>query len=128
MDPSDSPPDSSPQGSRPAPNTYARINPPPVIVPPQINRNKLWGCLIAPPAIIALTNLLGGDMGVLGLSPFFGFIAFIVCGMGFADTLQQRYRGPSLTMLMVFYFFGELVVCLATWFGTCMAVMNFGKF
>lgn len=83
----------------------------------------LWALLLTPPSVIALCNLfLNQRADAPAISLAIAPIALMACTANIAKLLHQRYRGRSRVMLVVFYIFGELVVCLATWLGTWLAV------
>ncbi|MEO5714840.1 MAG: hypothetical protein ABIT37_15275 [Luteolibacter sp.] len=99
---------------------------PPVPEPtPEIPRRPLWSCLAVPPVLTVLANgliALGGKSGQ-GLSlavPVVMFFVIIGLTQHFHGIISKRYQGPSLLFLNFAYFFGQIIVCLTLWFGSCV--------
>ena len=94
---------------------------------PEIPRGPLSSTLVIPPAMTFLTNmaigLSGKGMGDAGLSLFLLPVMFFVV-LGFTSRFHHivgaRYRGRSLVFLNFAYFLGQIIVCLALWFGSCV--------
>ncbi|WP_035613088.1 hypothetical protein [Haloferula sp. BvORR071] len=98
--------------------------------PPQIPQRKLWTTLLAPPLLTGGLNLIIaalreglGDGGVtLSLCvPLVGLVAIFVGLVHFLACLRVRYRGNSVVLSGFGYFIGQVVICFAVWFGTCLA-------
>ena len=94
--------------------------------PPRIPRGKLWASLVIPPAATFIANWITGlnwnhnDYGqsflwvpILSLFLTIGFV------FSFNASLRPRFQGPSVLLLGFFYFIGQIVICLAVWFGSC---------
>jgi len=93
---------------------------------PEIPRGPLWYCLAIPPALTVVTNGLIASFG--GTGPAIASLAipvvifFVICGLTqfFNDTITKRYQGRSVVFLNLAYFFGQIIVCFALWFGSCV--------
>jgi|GEM_PF-1590910 len=101
---------------------------PPVPQPvPEIPRGRLWGCLSIPPALTVLANGLIAIVGRTGdaasatfLVPVIVFFVIIAFTLPFNEAVGKRYRGSSLVFLTLTFLFGQIIVCLALWFGSCV--------
>lgn len=102
--------------------------PPPL---PAIPRGPLWIALSVPPIVTLLGNFVTGfyhgsdDYGL----PFLWVplvVFFVILGLScrFYDAVGRRYRGRSLVFLRLAYFLGQIIVCLALWFGSCVLFMR----
>lgn len=104
--------------------------------PPQVPRGKLWAALLAPPlltgglnliiAALGATGALGGSGAdnAIGLSMCLlpvGLLVIIICLIPFVACLRVRYHGRSVVLSGIGYFIGQVVICFAIWFGTCLA-------
>jgi hypothetical protein len=95
--------------------------------PPMIPRGKLWASLAIPPVICVIGTLAAGS-AYAGNSYGFEFLYVlpvgllaILIGLGFfIQAWRVRYRGRSLALTASGYFFGQIILCLTLWFGTCM--------
>lgn len=94
---------------------------------PGPENGKLWVSLFSPPAATLLANCITGlnwsrnDYGVSFLwVPILSLILTIGFLFRFHSTLRPRYQGRSAILLGFFYFIGQIVVCLAVWFGSCL--------
>ncbi len=102
--------------------------PPP---PPEIRAGALWTSLLVPPAITASTNLVigcckaGGQYGenmlVTLLVAAVTILAFLFL---YLAAIRPRFRGRSAVLLGFAYPVGQIVVCLAVWFGSCLPFMR----
>lgn len=86
---------------------------------------------MTPPLATILLNLAldaayGRDAGrhILVVVPWLVLFLIVGCLVGFIDTFGRKYRGRSLVILSSFYFMGQIIVCLALWFGSCVLVMR----
>jgi len=99
--------------------------------PEPLPRGPLWWLLVLPPLLVLVINLIIGligskkdyGLGFLVALPV-GLFILIACQAPFANLLRRRYRGSSLVLVSFGYFIGELVICLAVWFGSCLIFMN----
>jgi hypothetical protein len=94
---------------------------------PQIPRGPLWITLAIPPVLTLVTNMgigllsrNGGDGGISLLIPPIMFFVIIGFCTKFHSLVKQRYKGRSLVFLNFAYFFGQVIVCLALWIGSCV--------
>jgi hypothetical protein len=94
---------------------------------PEIPRGPLWRCLAIPPVLTLLANGLiaivgrSGDAASISLAvPPVMFFVILGLTRHFHDTISKRYQGRSLVFLNFAYFFGQIIVCLALWFGSCV--------
>ncbi len=111
--------------------------------PPQVPRGKLWTALLVPPLLTGGLNLAIaalGSVGALGSSGAdnaiglsmcllpVGLLVIIICLIPFLACLRVRYRGSSVVLSGFGYFIGQVVICFAIWFGTCVAAYTGTKF
>ncbi|MGL4401808.1 MAG: hypothetical protein ACRCXD_18255, partial [Luteolibacter sp.] len=49
-------------------------------------------------------------------------VFFVILGFlpVFHRAMKTRYRGRSLVFLNLAYFFGQIIVCLSLWLGSCL--------
>jgi hypothetical protein len=97
----------------------------------KIPRDRLWFLLVTPPVATAILNLIvgavyGNGAGelILVAVPWVVLFLIIGCLVGFIELVGRRYRGRSLVFLSAFYFIGQIVVSLASWFGSCVLAMR----
>lgn len=69
---------------------------------------------------IGLMGRNGGDAGGTLLIPPVMFFAILALSFQFCAITKPRYRGRSLAFLVSAYFFGQIIVCLALWVGSCV--------
>ncbi|MEO5716265.1 MAG: hypothetical protein ABIT37_22490 [Luteolibacter sp.] len=95
--------------------------------PPMIARGPLWTALAVPPVATVVANMGIGllsrqvnDIAAfsLGIPPLV-LILTLVLWVLFHKTVRQRYRGTSLAFLNAAYIFGQIIVCLSLWLGSC---------
>ncbi|OYV07026.1 MAG: hypothetical protein CFE26_03145 [Verrucomicrobiales bacterium VVV1] len=93
---------------------------------PSIARGKLWVSLAIPPAATFIANCITGlnwsrnDYGASFLwVPILSLVLTIGFLFSFNAALRPRYQGRSAILLGFFYFIGQIVICLAVWFGSC---------
>ena len=98
---------------------------------PGIARGKLWVSLAAPPAATFIANCITGlnwarnDYGASFLwVPILSLVLIIGFLFSFNSALRPRYQGRSAVLLGFFYLIGQIVVCLAVWFGSCFLFMS----
>ncbi|MES2921718.1 MAG: hypothetical protein V4819_09230 [Verrucomicrobiota bacterium] len=98
---------------------------------PAILRGAVWIACSIPPVATLAGNLIAsffrspGDYGVVFLTvPVVVF--FIIGGLVPLINLavRTRYRGRSLVFLNCAYILGQIIVCLALWFGSCFLYMS----
>ena len=99
--------------------------------PPRIPRGELWTSLAAPPVVTFIANCLTGlgwsrnDYGASFLwVPLLSLALTIGYLLQFNSALRPRYQGRSAILLGFFYFIGQIVICLAVWFGSCFIFMS----
>lgn len=105
--------------------------PPVPVVPPPIHRGKMWVTLAAPTVVAVLCNLCIGLSGkkdaygahYLGALPFIG-IAILIGVFCFYAVIRKRYRGRSIGLLIFGYLLGQIGICVAVWFGTCLLALE----
>jgi hypothetical protein len=105
---------------------------PPPLPPdnPTVPAAPLWTSLLVPPLVMAAGGLLIGlsserqikeslflFMPLLVVALIFG-LSFV-----FSPALGRRYRGTSLVLLVFAYVIGQVIICLALWFGSCLLVL-----
>ena len=95
--------------------------------PPRIRTGRLWLSLLAPPAITAATNLVIGCCQAAGqygegmlVSLLVGTVAILAFLFVYLSAIRPRFRGRSAVLLGFAYPVGQIVVCLAVWFGSCL--------
>ena len=98
---------------------------------PIIPRGPLWIACSIPPGAILAGNLIASffrspnDYGVVFLAvPVVVF--FIIVGITplFNLAVRVRYRGRSLVFLNCAFVLGQIIICLALWFGSCLLFVN----
>lgn len=97
--------------------------PPPL---PTIPRGALWTSLMVPPLVTLVANAMIGLFSKIGGNAVFSLcvppvVFFVILGLlfQFHKAVSQRYQGRSRVFLDLGYFFGQIIVCIALWFGTC---------
>lgn len=98
---------------------------------PEIPGRPLWIAFAIPPLAILAGNLIvgiDGNAGTYGANflwvPIFAFIVILILLPVFHRAVKTRYRGRSLVFLNLAYFFGQIIVCLTVWLGSCMLFMK----
>lgn len=99
--------------------------------PPRLASNRLWLWLLLPMGLVLLANLFVGWVikpgayaaNFLGVLPF-GLLVILVCYGFFFAQVRKVYRGGSLVFLSFAYLFGEILLCLTVWFGSCFLFVN----
>ena len=98
---------------------------------PKIPLKPLWISLAVPPLISVIPNLLlgllthGGDAWAYTLwSPPLALCFIIVFLFPYKNAVKHRYRGTSLVLLGWAYVIGQIIVCTALWFGTCVMAFS----
>ncbi|MGL5018850.1 MAG: hypothetical protein ACRDBP_12000 [Luteolibacter sp.] len=51
---------------------------------------------------------------------FFMFFVILMFTIRFHEIVSRRYRGRSLVFLTFAYFFGQIIICLSLWLGSCL--------
>lgn len=103
--------------------------PPPIPDPvPEIPVGPLWVTLLVPPAVIvlcALLDLVFKNSGAVMFSAAPTLAAAFILGMSFVfhSLVGLRYRGKSLVFLDCCYVFGQIIVCLVLWVGSCLVFL-----
>jgi hypothetical protein len=98
---------------------------------PEIPRRALWTILLLPPVLTVLANfaisLAGGRRGDLDglmmMVPFCMFFVILALAFRFNEIANRRYRGRSFAFLAFAYFFGQILLCLTLWAGSCLLLM-----
>ena len=103
------------------------------VPPPEVSKGKLWTSLAGPPVITVAANSLigfasrhgGGSYGIefLYVLPI-GLLAILICQVIFIRAMKVRFRGRSMALTGIGFFLGQLVVCLALWFGSCVLFIH----
>jgi vacuolar-type H+-ATPase subunit I/STV1 len=106
----------------------------PVVRPPTlpvVPAGKLWTSLLVPPLAVVLCGLLIGFIGdrsakesmVLSIPLLAGAL---ILGMSFvfSSAVGQRYRGNSFVFLIFSYIFGQIILGIALWFGSCLIALS----
>lgn len=96
---------------------------------PEIPKTRLWIALSIPPVAILIGNLIVSfdqspdpyGASYLGV-PIVVF--FIILGLlpVFHQAMKNRYCGRSLVFLDFAYFFGQIILCLSLWVGSCLLI------
>ncbi|MEK7951391.1 hypothetical protein [Luteolibacter soli] len=96
--------------------------------PPEIPKEKLWLALLLPPAIMCFGSLIARNAAAhsssygtefLVMLPV-GLVAILVTSVLFVRAWGVRYSGRSLVLTTIGYILGQIVLCLAVWFGCCL--------
>lgn len=94
--------------------------------PPEVPKNKLWASLTIPPLITIICTMgIGGiyDRSGYGIEFLFvlpvGLLTILVCLVSFISAWKVRYRGRSLVLTSIGYVLGQIIFCLALWYGAC---------
>jgi hypothetical protein len=100
-------------------------------IPMPIPGRPLWAALAIPPLATVVANLLlgyafGGDAvsAILIAVPLGIVFLIIIFLLLFLDAVGRRYHGRSLTFLGFSYFLGQIIVCVAFWFGSCLLALR----
>jgi hypothetical protein len=98
---------------------------------PEIPRLPLWIACSIPPVATLLGNLVVSFVrnpdpyGATFLwVPVVVFFIILVLTPLFHQAVRVRYRGRSLVFLNCAYVLGEIIICLALWFGSCFLLVN----
>lgn len=98
---------------------------------PQVPRGALWRALAIPPVVTFFGNMLIGLGGrdysdlTITLLPLVVCSVILIYAVFFNLAVGQRYRGTSLVFLRLSYLFGQIIVCLALWIGSCALFLYF---
>ncbi len=97
---------------------------------PTVPAAPLWTSLLVPPLVTVMSGLLIGFISERQVKEsLFLFmpllVAALIIGFSFlySSSVGRRYRGTSLVLLVFAFFFGQIIVCLALWFGSCLLVL-----
>jgi hypothetical protein len=96
---------------------------------PRVPMGKLWTALVVPPVLAAIAGIVSGvDFGV-GLDAVRYVFMIVTAGFTvmlflFASAVRARYRGPSLLYLNVAFVLGQIIVCTAVVFGSCLVAYS----
>jgi hypothetical protein len=98
---------------------------------PGIPRTPLWIAFSIPPLAILAGNLIvsfdqnpdpyGSSYLWVPIVVFFVILGFLPV---FHRVMKTRYRGRSLVFLNFAYFFGQIIICLSLWAGSCLLFMK----
>lgn len=101
------------------------------VPPPEIPKGKLWMSLAAPPVMTSiLTMVIGGVYDRNGYGQEFllvlpvGLLTILFCLASFVSAWKVRYHGRSLVLTSIGYFLGQIILCLALWFGGCVLITS----
>jgi hypothetical protein len=95
---------------------------------PEIPRGKLWTALLLPPGIMCIGSLIARDVASRSVSygeeflvmlPV-GLVTILVTAVLFVRAWGVRYSGRSLVLTTLGYILGQIILCLAVWFGCCL--------
>lgn len=99
--------------------------------PPEIPKGKLWAALSIPPVVTVIGTFVAGSStnpNSYGIELLFvlplGLLAIVVCLCYFVSAWKVRYRGRSLVLTSIGYFLGQIILCLALWYGSCFLVIT----
>jgi hypothetical protein len=104
--------------------------PPPIATIPL---GPLWISLLVPPLVTVACNVFIALLGSANRStveqfllavPLVAAALIIALSFLFYRAVHRRYRGPSLVFLVCAYLLGQVIVCLAFWFGSCLLVLS----
>jgi hypothetical protein len=96
--------------------------------PPEIPKGKLWAALLLPPTITCIGTLIAREAArrshsygeeILIMLPV-GLVAILTTSVLFVRVWGVRYHGRSLVLTTIGYIIGQIVLCLAVWFGCCL--------
>jgi len=96
--------------------------------PPEIPRGKLWTALLLPPVIMCLGSLIAREAAsrsssygeeFLVMLPV-GLVTILATAVLFVRVWRVRYHGRSLVLTTLGYILGQIILCLAVWFGCCL--------
>lgn len=101
------------------------------VTPPVLPKGKLWGALLLPPIATAVASGITGSITdkqsygteMLVVLPI-GLIVILIYTGRFAALMRGRYVGVSVPLTITGYFLGQIIVCLALWFGACMIFLS----
>ena len=96
--------------------------------PPEIPRGKLWTSLLLPLGITFIGSVIAAmvaEPSTYGRAEFLvvlpvGLVAILVCLAVFISAWRVRYRGTSLVLTGFGFLLGQVILCLALWFGCCV--------
>ncbi len=112
---------------------------PPSLPPPiaAIPSGPLWVSLLVPPLVtvgcnvfIALSKFANHSTSnslveqLLLVVPLVAAAFIVALSFLFYRAVHKRYRGRSLAFLVCAYLLGQVIVCLALWFGSCLLVLS----
>ncbi|MBC8126323.1 MAG: hypothetical protein H8M99_04145 [Gloeobacteraceae cyanobacterium ES-bin-144] len=102
--------------------------PPPV---PTLSKASLWTVLSIPTLLTLIGNVIvhftsgDGDYGSNYLvTPMVMFFVILILTPFFNHVVRSRYRGRSLVFLNFGFILGQMMVCLAVWFGSCLLLIS----
>jgi hypothetical protein len=96
--------------------------------PPEIPKGKLWTALLLPPVIMCFGSLIAREAAsrssgygeeFLVMLPV-GLVAILATSVLFVRAWRVRYHGRSLVLTTLGYILGQIILCLAVWFGCCL--------
>ncbi|OYV04185.1 MAG: hypothetical protein CFE26_18245 [Verrucomicrobiales bacterium VVV1] len=89
---------------------------------PEIPRGRLWLALLTPPLLMGVGNLVAGLSKFLPLylvTPIVAFFGIIWGAIHFNELMRFRHLGGFRDLIVFFYLIGQIVICLALWYGSC---------
>lgn len=99
--------------------------------PPQVPKGGLWASLAIPPGLTVIGTFVAGSYynpsrygtEFLLVLPV-GLLAILICLCFFIVSWRVRYRGASLVLTSIGYLLGQIILCLALWYGGCMFIVT----
>jgi len=99
--------------------------------PPEIPKGGLWASLTIPPLLTVIGTFVAGrnyNPSSYGTKFLFvlpvGLLAILICLCFFVVTWRVRYRGVSLVLTSIGYLLGQIILCLALWYGGCVILTS----
>lgn len=98
--------------------------------PPEIPKGKLWTALLLPLGITFLGSVIAAmvaEPSQYGRGEFLvvlpvSLVAILACLVEFISAWKVRYRGRSLVLTGIGFLLGQVILCLALWFGCCVTL------
>ena len=98
--------------------------------PPVVPRGLLWTSLSVPPVATVVGNAVAGFFSkstggeLILVVPM--VVTALIFGLSFVffHAITERFRGRSVAFLYIAYLFGQAIICLALWFGTCLLFLS----
>ncbi len=94
---------------------------------PEIPRGRLWLLLLTPPLLTGVGNLVAGLPNfflLYLLTPLIAFFTVVWGAIHFNELIRFRHLGGFRDLIVFFYLLGQIVICLAVWYGSCFILMH----